>query len=226
MEFVFNIPNHFFLDNNSDHFAYYSQALDELGGLIAIGGDLGGERLLSAYRQGIFPWYSQGQPIMWYHPNPRMVITPNTLKISHSLQKILKQQRFEVRINQNFAQVIGQCASIKRKDQDGTWITDAMQIAYLQLHQQNKAQSIEVYEQDKLVGGLYGVTLGQVFFGESMFSIVNNASKIALVHLLTKMPYTLVDCQVENQHLKSLGAFNVSREFFVKQLKVMIETFA
>ncbi len=221
------LPKHHFLGNNPYYFPSPSQALDAYDGLLAIGGDLSIKRLLCAYEQGIFPWYSQDQPIAWYHPNPRMIITPQTLKISKSLQKILRSAQFDIKVNNDFLAVIRQCAYIKRQQVDkteqvtGTWITDDMQKSYLELHKQGYAHSVEVYQNQQLVGGLYGVAnpnWGKVFFGESMFSKVNNASKIALVHLLTKMPYGLVDCQVENPHLKSLGAFNISRLDFMQKL--------
>jgi len=219
---VINIPEEFILHSPHIPFPDVELALDEPNGLIAIGGNLSTERLLSAYRQGIFPWYSEGEPVLWYSPNPRMVITKDTLHISKSLEKVLRSNRFEVRMNMRFEQVISQCKDIKRKEQDSTWIDNDMVQAYIQLHHQGYAHSIEVYENDQLAGGLYGVAIGKVFFGESMFSCASNASKVALVYLLKNTDYQLIDCQVENPHLKSLGAFNIERSAFVQQLKNLL----
>ena len=219
---MINIPEEFILHSPAIPFPDVELALDEPNGLIAIGGDLSTERLLSAYRQGIFPWYSEGEPVLWYSPNPRMVITKDTLHISKSLEKVLRSNRFEVRMNMRFEQVISQCKNIKRKEQDSTWIDNEMVQAYIQLHHQGHAHSIEVYENDHLAGGLYGVAIGKVFFGESMFSCASNASKVALVYLLKNTGYQLIDCQVENPHLKSLGAFNIERSAFVQQLENLL----
>ena len=219
---MINIPEEFILHSPHIPFPDVELALDEPNGLIAIGGDLSTERLLSAYRQGIFPWYSEGEPVLWYSPNPRMVITKDTLHISKSLEKVLRSNRFEVRMNMRFEQVISQCKNIKRKEQDSTWIDNDMVQAYIQLHHQGHAHSIEVYENDHLAGGLYGVAIGKVFFGESMFSCASNASKVALVYLLKNTGYQLIDCQVENPHLKSLGAFNIERSAFVQQLENLL----
>ena len=219
---MINIPEEFILHSPAIPFPDVELALDEPNGLIAIGGDLSTERLLSAYRQGIFPWYSEGEPVLWYSPNPRMVITKDTLHISKSLEKVLRSKRFEVRMNMRFEQVISQCKNIRRKEQDSTWIDNDMVQAYIQLHHQGHAHSIEVYENDHLAGGLYGVAIGKVFFGESMFSCASNASKVALVYLLKNTGYQLIDCQVENPHLKSLGAFNIERSAFVQQLENLL----
>lgn len=215
---MINIPEEFILHSDDTPFPDLNLALDEPNGLIAVGGDLSTKRLLNAYRQGIFPWYSEGEPVLWYSPDPRMVITKEALHISKSLDKVLRSNRFEVRMNTNFEQVIHQCKNIKRKDQDSTWIDNDMVQAYIRLHHQGCAYSIEVYEDHQLIGGLYGVAMGSVFFGESMFSCVSNASKVALVYLLKNTDYLLVDCQVENPHLKSLGAFNIERSAFIQQL--------
>lgn len=219
---MIDIPQSFILGSKNTPFPDVNLALEEPNGLIAIGGDLSTDRLLDAYQQGIFPWYSEGEPVIWYSPNPRMVITKDKLHVSKSLDKILQSGRFEVRTDTNFEQVIQQCRLIKRKDQDSTWIDDDMARAYTQMHHQGHAHSIEVYEQDQLIGGLYGVAIGKVFFGESMFSCKSNASKVAFVHLLQKTNYKLIDCQVENPHLKSLGAFNIKRSAFVKLLKELL----
>ncbi|MBA5249838.1 MAG: leucyl/phenylalanyl-tRNA--protein transferase [Gammaproteobacteria bacterium] len=216
------IPEGFVLRSQNTPFPEVALALEEPNGLIAIGGELSSERLISAYRQGIFPWYSENEPVLWYSPNPRMVITPEALHISKSLGKTLRSNQFEIKINNDFAQVIYQCKSIQRKDQNGTWIDDDMVRAYTELHALGFAHSIEVYEGATLVGGLYGVALGRVFFGESMFSKVNNASKIAFVHLVNKMGYELIDCQVESPHLQSLGAFNIERDAFIQRLNDLL----
>ncbi len=219
---MINIPEEFILRSSDTPFPNVDLAFEEPNGLVAIGGDLSIERLLDAYQQGIFPWYSEGEPVLWYSPNPRMVITKDKLHISKSLDKVLRSHYFEVRVNNDFEQVIYQCKNIKRKDQDSTWIDNDMVQAYIQLHRQGYAHSIEVYKDEQLVGGLYGVAIGKVFFGESMFSCKSNASKVAFVHLLRDTDYQLIDCQVENPHLKTLGAFNIERSAFVQQLRDLL----
>lgn len=212
------IPEAFMLRTENTPFPNIDLVLDNPNGLIAIGGDLSSKRLIDAYQQGIFPWYSEGEPVLWYCPNPRMVITPEALHISKSLAKTLRSNKFVIKVNTNFEQVIHQCKNSKRKDQDSTWIDDDMVRAYTQLHQQGVVHSVETYQGETLVGGLYGVGMGKVFFGESMFSNVSNASKVAFVHLVQKLGYTLIDCQVESPHLKSLGAFNIERNAFIQRL--------
>jgi leucyl/phenylalanyl-tRNA--protein transferase len=190
-------------------------------GIIAFGGDLSVERLLLAYKSGIFPWYNQGEPVIWYSPEQRMVLFPSELKISKSTKKLLRKEVFKVTFNQNFENVIKQCKIISRKGQAGTWITDEMEQAYLQLHKLGHATSVEVWLDDELVGGLYGVDLGTVFCGESMFSKVSNASKIAFIYLTKKLEkenYSFIDCQVYNNHLASLGATEITRNEFIKML--------
>jgi leucyl/phenylalanyl-tRNA--protein transferase len=191
-------------------------------GILALGGDLQPERLLKAYQNGIFPWYSEGEPIIWYCPNPRMVLFFDQLKISKSMRSILKKDRFKITYNQNFEQVISNCKTIDRNDGLGTWITDAMKAAYINLHKMGIAKSVEVWQNHELVGGLYGVDLGHIFCGESMFSKESNASKFAFVKLVEKLQkenYKLLDCQVYNDHLASLGAGEISREHFLSILK-------
>ena len=219
---MIEIPSHFWLDQHNSPFPDLSLALKEPNGLIAIGGELSIERLLDAYSKGIFPWYSEGEPILWYSPDPRMVITPDTFHLSKSLRKIINSSRFEVRIDTVFDDVISHCRSVIRPGQAGTWIDDAMVQAYCELNKSGYAHSYEVYEKDKLVGGLYGVALGSVFFGESMFSIVSNASKVAFSYLVQNSQYRLIDCQVENKHLQSLGAFNLPRDLFIQQLRAFV----
>jgi leucyl/phenylalanyl-tRNA--protein transferase len=196
--------------------------LADKNGLLAIGGDLFAERLLLAYKSGIFPWYSEGEPIIWYSPDPRMVLFPKNLKISKSMKQIIRKNQFRATFNQNFSEVISNCKNSYREGQGGTWITDEMEQAYINLHQLGVAKSVEVWEGNELVGGLYGIDLGHVFCGESMFSKVSNASKFAFVYLVQKLEkehYTLVDCQVYNAHLASLGADEISRETFLSYLK-------
>lgn len=198
-------------------------------GIIALGGDLSPKRLIHAYQRGIFPWYSERDPIVWYSPPKRMVLYPNELIISKSMRKILKKQEFFITENQAFEEVIYLCKNIQRKDDFGTWITDHMEQAYIHLHQLGYAKSIEVWQLDsqddhqkKLVGGLYGLSLGEVFCGESMFSLVSNASKVAFIHLVQSNRYQLIDCQVYNDHLSSLGAKEISRNEFLSQLVAYI----
>lgn len=195
-------------------------------GLLAIGGDLSTERLLLAYRSGIFPWYSDGQPILWWSPNPRMVLYPNGLKVSKSMRQLLRKDIFRVTFNTEFEKVIHHCAKANRNDQDGTWITNEMQEAYIELHKKGIAKSVEVWQDETLVGGLYGIDLGslgqhKVFCGESMFSLVSNASKfgfIKWVQYLESQKYDVIDCQVHTAHLESLGAEMISRNEFISLL--------
>ena len=191
-------------------------------GILAFGGDLQPERLILAYQSGIFPWYNEGEPIIWYTPARRMVLFPEELKISKSMRRFMAKNEFSITWNKAFEQVIDHCQKSPRKDQLGTWITEEMKEAYIKLHQLGFAKSIEVWAKDELVGGLYGVDLGHVFCGESMFSKVSNASKLAFIHLvqeLQKKDYKLIDCQVYNEHLESLGAREISRKEFVGLLK-------
>ena len=191
-------------------------------GILALGGDLSPERLLAAYRNGIFPWYNEGEPIIWYCPNPRMVLFFDKLKVSKSLKKIIKKDLFTITFNTHFQEVIQACKSIDRKEASGTWITDDMEKAYLNLHKKGIAKSVEVWQNDKLVGGLYGIDLGTVFCGESMFSRVSNASKVGFVYLVEKLKkeqYKLLDCQMYNEHLASLGAEEINRALFLNILQ-------
>lgn len=190
-------------------------------GIVAVGGDLSVERLLLAYRKGIFPWFNQDEPILWWSPPERMVVVPSIYKVSKSIRNLLNQNKFRVTFNQNFKEVIFNCQQIDRPGQDGTWLSDDFIVSYTKLHEMGIAKSIEVWQDEKLVGGLYGVDLGHVFCGESMFSKVSNASKIAFVSLINHLKennYKLLDCQVHNDHLEKLGAFEVSREVFIRVL--------
>ncbi len=193
-------------------------------GLLAAGGDLSPKRLLLAYQSGIFPWYEEGQPILWWSPNPRMVLFPDKLKVSKSLQKTIRKKKFTVTFNKDFYSVIEQCAKAKRNGQTGTWITPEMQQAYRQLFEMEHVLSVEVWQEEKLVGGLYGVNLPDVgvYCGESMFSLVSDASKTGLYFLVEKLKkenYKLIDCQVYTPHLASLGAEKIPRITFVEYLK-------
>ena len=191
-------------------------------GIVAVGGDLSVERLLLAYQQGIFPWFEEDSLIMWWSPPTRMVLFPEKFKASKSLRKLLKRKVFNVTFNKAFDQVIEQCSSIKRIHEKGTWITHGMLAAYKELHQQGHALSVEVWQENQLVGGLYGVDLGHVFCGESMFSKVNDASKVAFAYLINHLlenNYALIDCQIYTDHLASLGAEEIPREEFLATLK-------
>jgi len=214
------------LDQEKLDFPPFEQALNQPNGLLAIGGDLSTERLLIAYRQGIFPWYEAAQPILWWHPDPRMVLYPEELHVSRSLAKFIKSHPYRITCDQDFAGLIKACAEQRGKGRQGTWITPEMQQAYIRLHTEGWAHSVEVWEQDKLVGGLYGLAIGAVFFGESMFSQVNNTSKLAFVTLVRKLQaqdYKLIDCQVASKHLSSLGARDIPRRLFMRQLLEAIE---
>lgn len=199
-------------------------------GIVAFGGDLSTERLLLAYKSGIFPWFEDGEEITWYAPEERMVLFLNDLKISKSTRNIINRNIFKVTFNTAFKEVILQCQQVKRNGQLGTWITDEMLEAYLKLHEMGYAKSVEVWQNNELVGGLYGIDLGHIFCGESMFSRVSNASKIAFIHLaekLKKEDYQLIDAQVYNEYLESLGCEEIPRDLFMqilnKEVKVVYE---
>lgn len=193
-------------------------------GIIAVGGDLSPERLILAYRSGIFPWYSQGEPIIWHAPDPRFVLFPQSFYVSKSLKQLLKQNKYSFAIDTNFKEVIRNCKTVNREEQDGTWITNEMETAYIKLHELGFAHSIEVYNLNKkLVGGLYGIKLGKVFFGESMFHLESNASKLAFYHLISSFDLELIDCQVYTEHLESLGAEDVSLVHFLSLLNLFTE---
>jgi leucyl/phenylalanyl-tRNA--protein transferase len=191
-----------------------SLALDEPNGLLAVGGDLSPARLHAAYRLGIFPWYSEGQPVLWWSPDPRMVLFPERLRVARSLHKVLKSARFQVTLDCAFAEVIRACAA-PREGRTGTWLTAAMIAAYERLFAQGIAHSVEVWSEGALVGGLYGVAMGRVFFGESMFHRANDASKVALVYLASQLRswgYAVIDCQQSTPHMERLGAQEVARQ--------------
>jgi leucyl/phenylalanyl-tRNA---protein transferase len=190
-------------------------------GLLAIGGDLSSERLLLAYRSGIFPWYNEDEPICWWSPNPRFVLYPNELKVSSSMKTVLQNGKYRFTTNRAFEQVIQNCKTVSRLGQDGTWISPAMQKAYITLHEMGYAHSAETWQDGELIGGLYGIRLGNLFFGESMFSLKPNASKFAFINYvrqLQKENVQLIDCQLHTNHLESLGARMIPRELFTEIL--------
>lgn len=204
------------LDADSIAFPDIETALDEPAGLLAFGGDLGSERLLAAYSHGIFPWYSEGQPILWWSPDPRMVVDTATAHVPRRLRRWLKSCTWTIRTDHAFAEVMRGCAE-PRQDDDGTWITDAMFEAYCRLHAEGHAHSLEVYDGEALIGGIYGIAIGRMFFGESMFSRRGHASKVALLclcHGLAAQGFPLLDAQVRSTHLESLGAQSISRADF------------
>lgn len=197
-------------------------ALREPNGLLAIGGNLDPQRLLNAYCNGVFPWYSEDQPILWWSPDPRSVLYPEELRVNRSLRKTMRQNRFEITLDQAFDQVITQCALVARPGQSGTWIVEEMMDAYRSLHALGHAHSVEAWQSGRLVGGLYGVAIGCVYFGESMFARVNDASKVAFVRFvqaLQQWGIGLIDCQMETAHLNRFGARNIPRHTFVAQLQ-------
>ncbi|MFD2916684.1 leucyl/phenylalanyl-tRNA--protein transferase [Psychroserpens luteus] len=188
-------------------------------GILAIGGDLSPERLLLAYKSGIFPWFDDEEPLIWWSPDPRFVLLPEQLKVSKSMKQVLRNSDFEITVNKDFESVISHCSNIKRDGQKGTWITENMKSAYIKLHELGYAKSVEVWLDDKLVGGLYGIDVNNgVFCGESMFSLVSNASKVGFITFIQNSNYKLIDCQVYTNHLESLGAQDISRDEFLKYL--------
>ncbi|MDP5228767.1 MAG: leucyl/phenylalanyl-tRNA--protein transferase [Cellulophaga sp.] len=190
-------------------------------GLLAVGGDLSPERLLLAYKSGIFPWFNEDSLILWWSPDPRMVLFPEKLKVSKTMRKVIRDNAFTLTKNTCFKTVIENCSKINRKNQEGTWITNNIKAAYLKLHEMGVAHSYEVWQNNELVGGLYGIDLGKVFCGESMFSLVTNASKFAFIHLSQELQaknYTLIDCQIYTSHLQSLGAEEIPRKQFISLL--------
>ncbi len=210
---------------NDDNCWFPSAQLANKDGLLAFGGDLSSERLIVAYANGIFPWYNDDEPLLWWSLDPRLVIRPGEMKVSHSLRHVIKSDKFECRIDTNFRSVMMHCAQTPRKDQPGTWILDEMVEAYCRLHKMGIAHSFETYCDGELVGGLYGVSLGKVFFGESMFHQMSDASKFAFYNLhgfLSKNEFKLIDCQQETKHLVSLGAYPIPRSEFLKELSELV----
>ena len=212
-----------YLLDDSMWFPPVDEAEDD--GLLAVGGDLRTERLLLAYRSGIFPWFNDEEPIMWWSPDPRFVLFPDNLKVSKSMQQVIRKEEFQFRYDTAFEEVIAACGDTPRKVMDGTWITDDMRAAYTELHRQGYTHSAEAWQDGELVGGLYGIKLGNVFFGESMFSRKSNASKFAFiswVRLLQSQGVQLVDCQLHTPHLERLGAEMITREAFIEYLRGLI----
>jgi leucyl/phenylalanyl-tRNA--protein transferase len=208
-----------------DTFPPVARALREPNGLLAAGGDMSAQHLIEAYRQGIFPWFNPGEPILWWSPDPRMVLFPAELKVSRSLRKTLKKQNYEVRVDTDFCAVIRACAA-PREAAGGTWISEEMVAAYTALHEKGLAHSVETWHDGELIGGLYGVALGRMFYGESMFSRATDASKIAFVHLVRQLErwgFGMIDCQMKTAHLATLGAREIPRSEFVQGLSQLIE---
>lgn len=200
-------------------------SLAEPDGMLAVGGDLSTERLLLAYRNGIFPWFSRGHPILWWSPDPRFILFPEKFKLSKSLAQRIRKGQYRSTFDTVFPEVIEKCASVSRMHEDGTWITAGMKKAYIKLHQQGFAHSVETWENETLVGGLYGISLGKAFFGESMFHTSTDASKVAVYHLVMQLRawgFYFIDCQLRTEHLASLGAEEVSREDFLERLYVAL----
>lgn len=214
------------LDPAINSFPPVEQALDEPNGLLAAGGDLSSSRLIEAYRRGIFPWYESPQPILWWSPSPRMVLFPDQVHISRSLNKRLKRQEYQLSFDRAFDQVTKFCSGVERVGQGGTWIGEEMMAAYQQLHELGYAHSVEAWYEGELVGGLYGIAIGRVFFGESMFSLRSDASKVAFVYLARQLQawgFALIDCQVTNPHLISLGAQEIDRDHFLTIIEQHID---
>jgi leucyl/phenylalanyl-tRNA---protein transferase len=202
------------------------KALKEPNGLLAVGGDLSPARLLAAYRRGIFPWYSADEPLLWWSPDPRMVLFPGQVRITRSLVKTLRNADYAVKLDTAFDRVVAACAATPRQGQNGTWITAEMQAAYGRLHALGYAHSVETWHDGKLIGGLYGIAIGRAFFGESMFSHATDASKIALAHLcryLVARGFGIIDCQMETTHLASLGALPISRDDYLARVAALVD---
>ncbi len=201
-------------------------AYADKSGLLAVGGKLTTERLIEAYSKGIFPWYSEGDPVLWWSPDPRVILIPDSLHISKKMKVLLKKGVFKVTVNMEFGDVVEMCSGFRRSG-EGTWITEDIKNAYMELHKAGYAHSVEVWKGDKLAGGLYGVSFGKMFFGESMFSLVSNSSKFGFIKLteyLKNSGFLFIDCQVETDHLKSLGAIPVKRQKFLKMLREEVRT--
>ena len=204
-------------------FPHPSLATEE--GMLAVGGDLSPERVLLAYANGIFPWYSEGRPLMWWCPRPRLVLSPSELRVGRTLRKVLKRRPYRITLDTAFTDVMRACATVPRPDQDGTWITEALAATFTELHEQGVAHSVEAWDGDELVGGLYGLSLGRAFFGESMFAKRPNASKVAFVHLVRQLhawDFDLVDCQVVTDHMVSFGARTIELDAFLERLERIV----
>ena len=216
------------LTDDCEDFPSVDNALEEPNGLLAAGGDLSTKRLINAYSNGIFPWYDDDQPILWWSPNPRAIIIPSQLHCSKSLKKTIRKSMLTYTFDKAFTDVIGRCGAVREHNQ-GTWITEEMRDAYTELHYQGHAHSIEIWDEQELVGGLYGVAIGKVFFGESMFSLQANASKMAMLAIgkhLGECGYKLIDCQVESDHLFTMGAVLITRDNFIQSLRNLVDATA
>jgi len=211
----------------SDELIFPDPNLTSKDGLLAVGGDLSQKRLLLAYSMGIFPWYSEHEPLLWWSPDPRLVLFPDDFRVSKSLQKLIKKGVFKVTLDTAFDRVINECARIRRENDEGTWIVEDMIQAYCRLHDAGFAHSVETWQDDRLVGGLYGISLGRCFFGESMFARASNASKVAfvtLVEYLQNLHFDMIDCQVTTEHLLSFGAKEIPRSRFLEELKMFLRS--
>jgi leucyl/phenylalanyl-tRNA--protein transferase len=211
----------------TDDLIFPPPELSEKDGLLAVGGDLSIDRLILAYSMGIFPWYSDGYPILWWSTDPRLVLIPRNLRVSRSLRQTIKKGIYRITLNKEFEKVIGSCADIRRSAEEGTWITAEMKEAYIRLHNAGYAHSVEAWDGDELAGGLYGIALGRAFFGESMFAKKSDASKVAfvfLVEMLAQKGFELIDCQVTTRHLMRFGAREIPRSEFLRMLKRAIDS--
>ncbi len=209
----------------SKEMVFPDPCLAEKDGLLAVGGDLSPERLLLAYYNGIFPWFSKGDPFLWWSPDPRLLLFPNKFKVSKSLSQLIKSEKYSIRFDTDFASVISCCASVERNDQDGTWITSDIKKAYIRLHELGFAHSVETWYNNELVGGLYGISIGKAFFGESMFHLSRDASKFATYHLVERCKqwdFHFIDAQLHTNHLVSLGAEEISRENYLNLLEIAV----
>ncbi len=222
------MEDEFYVTQLSQYFlAFPNPYYADEGGLLAYGGDLSSARLIAAYRRGIFPWFSEGDPILWWSPDPRLLLYPDKFKLRKSFRRVLRSGKFSVTFDQDFSGVIHHCASTPRKGQEATWIVPQMIEAYKRLHKEGYAHSVEVYYEGSLVGGLYGLALGKAFFGESMFSLVSDASKVAfkaLSDVLGSRGYDFIDCQMKTDHMMRLGAEVVQRDIFLDELSTTIES--
>lgn len=210
----------------TDDISFPPHALSDKNGLLAIGGDLSPERLICAYEKGIFPWYSDDTPVLWWSPDPRLVLEPSNLHISKSLKRVLKNKKYQVTFDKAFSRVINKCADITRQNQSGTWIVPDIIKAYTKLHEKGLAHSVESWFDGELVGGLYGVSMGGVFYGESMFALMSDASKVAFSYLVASLQqrdFDLIDCQITTSHLLRFGAHEISRNNFLKRLKIALK---
>jgi len=217
--------NHFVPPLGKYSFAFPDPRNASNEGLLAYGGDLSSSRLLSAYQRGIFPWYNDGDPLLWWSPNPRLLLYPKNFKTRKSFARVLRGDKFEVKFDSSFEEVILYCSAVPREGQDGTWLNVDMREAYTKLHREGFAHSVDVYTDGKLVGGLYGIAIGGAFFGESMFSLVSDASKVAfraLSDVLGAKGYDFIDCQMKTDHLVSMGAVEVSRDNYLQELEVAL----